>query len=162
MRIELSKSFKKKLKSRIENFEFEVGILEDKSHYEATLDESVYAGGPVLKKSRIKSPQTTGDIFIENQERLGINLLSRPFQEKNSDILKFTKAFLELVTGGKASIKRVENLLQAIVRNPILNEEYGSNKASTADAKGFDRHLFATGQMFRAILARAKRVRKTT
>ena len=107
MRIELSKSFKKKLQSRIEKYEFEVGILEDKAHLEPKDEQTVYAGGPVLKRSRIKSPQTTGDIFIENQERLNINLLSRPFQEKNSDILKFTKAFLELVTGGKASVMQV-------------------------------------------------------
>jgi hypothetical protein len=162
LRLELSKSFVKKLKSRIEKYEFEVGVLDDRPHYEPKMEQSSYAGGPVLKKSRIKSPLSTGEVLVENQQRLGINLLSRPFQEKNSDILKFTKAFLQLVTGGKASIKRVENLLQAIVRNPILNEEYGSNKSATADAKGFDRHLFATGQMFRAILARAKRVRKTT
>lgn len=58
------------------------------------------------------------------------------------------------------SKKRLENLLQAIVRNPILRLEYGKNTATAADNKGFDRHLFDTGQMFKAITARAKRVGK--
>lgn len=160
MKVELSKYFVKKLSGQIEKYQFDVGVLNDGPHYEAKNELTTYAGGPVLKKSRVKSGLSTGEVLVENQQRLNINLLSRPFQEKNSDILRFTKAFLELVASGKGSIKRVENLLQAIVRNPILNEEYGSNKASTADAKGFDRHLFATGQMFKAILARATRVRK--
>lgn len=56
------------------------------------------------------------------------------------------------------SIKRVENLLQAVVRNPILKLEYGDNTAITADMKGFDRHLFGTGQTFKAIKAKANRV----
>jgi hypothetical protein len=102
---------------------------------------------------------TTGEILVENMKRLNINLLLRPFQEQNSQIMKFTRYFLQLVTKKPGiSIKRVENLLQAIVRNPILQQEYGGNSANTADDKGFDRHLFDTGQMFKAIKARVKRV----
>ena len=39
-----------------------------------------------------------------------------------------------------------------------LKKEYGNNKAATADNKGFDRHLIDTGQTFKEIRARAKRV----
>lgn len=167
MRIELGKSFSKKLKGRIERFEFEVGVLEDKPHrnpIEISLfgeaqpgTFGTYAGGPVRKTTRETGPLTIGEILVQNMTRLNINLLSRPFQERNSDIIRFTDAFLKSALANK-SMKRVENLLQAIVRNPILRGEYGRNKAVTADAKGFDRHLIDTGQTFKAIKARARRV----
>lgn len=161
----MSKSFKKKLSGKINRFEFEVGVLENKPHNEpqdhGRFEEpklTSYAGGPVRKQSRQKSEKDTGEILVENMKRLNINLLLRPFQETSSDILKFTKAFLSYALDGKSGLKRVENLLQAVVRNPILKKEYGQNKAPTADAKGFDRHLFDTGQMFKAIKAKVKRV----
>jgi hypothetical protein len=54
---------------------------------------------------------------------------------------------------GGGGRQRVLNLLQAIVRNPILKHQYGPNTSATADAKGFDRHLFDTGKMFKSIKA---------
>jgi hypothetical protein len=86
-------------------------------------------------------------------------MLLAPFKQKSSDIIKFSRAYLNLIFANKPSIRNVENLLQAIVRNPILRGDYGHNKKKTADAKGFDRHLFDTGQMFKAIKAKVtKRV----
>lgn len=168
MKLTLGNSFAKKLQKRIEQYEFEVGVLEDKPHRDP-IDQPLfgqpqlgnYAGGPVRKAQRKAGEKTTGEIFVENMERLNINLLSRPFEEQNSDIMKFTRAFMEMITR-KPSMpkKRLENLIQAIVRNPILKQEYGGNSSQAADNKGFDRHLFDTGQMFRAIIARAKRVGK--
>ena len=165
MNIELGKSWSRKLQGRINNFEFEVGVLEDGPHYEpvdtplhGTPALKSYAGGPARKQTRTVGPLTTGEVLVENMKRLNINLLLRPFQETNSDILKFTDAFLQLaVRRSGMSIKRVENLLQAIVRNPILKQEYGPNASHTADAKGFDRHLIDTAQMFKAIMAKATR-----
>lgn len=162
MNIELGKSWGRKLQGRIDRFEFQVGVLEDKPHYNpietplfGEAQTKTYAGGPARKQTREAGPLTTGQILVENMKRLNINLLQRPFQERNSDILKFTDAFLKLVVRRPGiSIKRVENLLQAIVRNPILRQEYGANKSSTADSKGFDRHLIDTAQMFKAITAR--------
>lgn len=146
-------------------FNFEVGVLEDKPHrnpVEHGLYEdpklASYAGGPIRQATRQNGPMTTGAILRENMQRLNINILAKPFQERSSEILKFTEAFLKLVTKRGMSIKRIENLLQAVVRNPILRQEYGKNKSQTADNKGFDRHLFDTGQMFKAIRARVKRV----
>lgn len=165
MKLELGKSWGKKLQGRIEAYDFEIGVLDDKVHKNPvvtgrfeTPQLKTYAGGPVRRTSREKGDKTTGEILVANMQRLNINLLLRPFQERNSDILKFTDYFLRLVTGRKgSSIKRVENLLQAIVRNPILKGEYGPNNPNTADAKGFNRHLFDTGQMFKAIIARARK-----
>ncbi len=165
MKLTMGKTWGKKLKGRIEKYEFEVGVFDDKPHMDPVQQGMFeqpqlknYAGGPVRRTSRNKGDKSVGQVLVDNMKRLNINLLLRPFQERNSDILKFTDYFLKLVTGRKgSSVKRIENLLQAIVRNPILKQEYGPNTSITADAKGFDRHLFDTGQMFRAIRARVKR-----
>lgn len=162
----MSPGLSRKLAARIERYQFEVGILENKDRREpmespifgAPPETRVYAGGPVRKLSTVKSTVPNSEIFISNQQRLNINLLTRPFDDKSSDIMKFVKTFFMIASGGKTSLKRLENLLQAVVRNPILRQEYGKNRSSTADAKGFDRHLFDTGQMFKAIKARVKRV----
>lgn len=165
MKLNLGRTWGKKLQGRIERYEFEVGVLEDEDHYQPVdtgrfeeADLRTYAGGNIRRTSRVKSGLTKGQVLVENMKRLNINLLLRPFQEQNSEIMKFTEYFLKFVVAKKgSSIRRIENLLQAIVRNPILRQEYGGNSSATADAKGFDRHLFDTGQMFKAIRARAKK-----
>lgn len=162
MNISLGNSWHKKLTKSINDTSFEVGILDDKPHKNPVSssinkppDLRNYAGGPIRKTSAEFSGLSIGDVFTENMERTNRNFLLLPFQKENSDILKFTDAFLKYIVGrAGVSVKRVENLLQAIVRNPILKEEYGNNKAVTADIKGFDRHLFDTGQTFKAIKAR--------
>ncbi len=162
MKIDLGSSWGKKLQRRIDSVEFEVGVLDDAPHkdpVEQGLFETPqlknYAGGPVRKTSRKVSGVTTGQVLIDNMERTHHNFLLEPFQKKDSEIIKFTNYFLRFIVGKPGqSVKRIENLLQAIVRNPILNQEYGKNTSTTADNKGFDRHLFDTGQMFKAIRAR--------
>jgi hypothetical protein len=165
LKAQLSGSFLKSLTKTIEGYEFEVGVLQDKPHklpVESPLfgppNLREYAGGQIRPTSGIASELSIGDVLIENMKRLGINLLLEPFQNPDSELNRFTTAFLRFAAGKKGTLRRVENLLQAVVRNPILRQEYGNNKGSTADNKGFDRHLFDTGQMFKAIKARAKRV----
>lgn len=165
MKIELSKNLFKKIERQIEGFEFEVGILNDKPHklpQEAPLfgtdNLKTFAGGSIRGTSRENSGLTIGDVLIANSERLGIDLLREPFKNPETEINRFTTAFLRYASAKKGSLKRVENLLQAVVRNPILRQEYGNNKSSTAFAKGFNRHLFDTAQMFKAIKAMVKRV----
>jgi hypothetical protein len=162
--LQLGKRWQKKLKNEIEGFEFEVGVLEDKPHRlpveHGLFDQPAltsYAGGPVRKATRIASDKSVGEVLVENMERMNLDLLLQPFKDRSSDILRFTDAFLKMALRKNMSINRVENLLQAIVRNPILKQKYGPNRPGTADAKGFDRHLFDTGQMFKAITARAKK-----
>lgn len=164
MKLELDKRFIKKLKVRIEKRTFEVGILQDGPHYLSKRDAdgvefagpteiTSYAGGPISKRSRTPSGLTISEVSEENRKRLGKNYLSEPFQDKDSDIIKFTDAFLKFVFG-RGKVKRVENLLQAIVRNPILRGEYGSNSRLTRRIKGFNRSMMDTGQLFKAIRAR--------
>lgn len=169
MKFEFSPGMASRLRAMVEKAEFEVGVLDDKPHLEPVETPSFfsgqeptlgsYAGGPVRKTTMTIGPMI-GSILVDNMERLGINLLWRPFEEQNSDIMKFTRSFLDYVMRGRVSEKRLENLLQAIVRNPILRQEYGGNNPATADAKGFDRHLIDTGQMFKAIRARVIRVNR--
>lgn len=166
MDIQLGKSWSRKLDGRIREFAFQVGVIEDGEHLdpiEAKRGQepqlSEYAGGPIRKTSKNAGPLTNGQVLLENMKRLNINLLQRPFQERNSDIIKFTQGFLKYVLRQPgAHIRRVENLLQAVVRNPILRGEYGSNSELTSEVKGFNRPLIDTGQMFKSIIARAYRV----
>jgi hypothetical protein len=161
----MGRSFYKKLEKSIEGYQFEVGVLKDKIHKQPIESPRFgppnlreYAGGPIRPTSRIPSELTIGDVLVENMKRLGVNLLLEPFQNPDAELNKFTTAFLRYASAKKGTLKRVENLLQAVVRNPILRQDYGPNKGNTADAKGFDRHLFDTGQMFKAIRAKANRV----
>lgn len=165
MKINLGSAWGKKLQRRIDGVEFQVGVLDDSPHMQPvdqklfeTPQLKTYAGGPVRRTSRKQSGITTGQVLIDNMERTNHNFLLEPFQKKDSEIIKFTNYFLRYIVGRPgASIKRIENLLQAIVRNPMLNQEYGPNNSTTADNKGFDRHLFDTGQMFKSIRARMLR-----
>lgn len=161
MKIELDSRFKRKVVGMFGKYEFEVGILKDGPHKEplggsADLGASVtgsYAGGPIRKKSRFNSGLQISEVSEANRKRLGINYLSEPFKRESDDIIKFTQAFFKLVFGASTK-KRAENLLQAIVRNPILRGEYGPQSDATTAIKGFNRPMIDTAQLFRAITAR--------
>lgn len=161
MRLEIDGGWVSKVRRRVEKYNFEVGILEDKPHKHAESHGMFekpklgsYAGGPVRKTTGKSSDKTIGQIVVDNMKRLRRNFLAEPFQKQGSDLLKFTHSFLRMALEGRKNQNRVKNLLQAVVRNPINRQEYGRNRPFTADAKGFDRHLIDTGQMFRAIKAR--------
>ena len=156
----LEKKHSKNLKGRIEGYEFEVGILKDGQHKNA-LDKSEgfssLAGGRVRRKSRMKSSRTISEVSVSIRDNTRINIYTAPFASKtNNEILKFSKQYINaLVSNGiMKQKKRIENLIQAIVRNPITRGDYGRNAKSTAKEKGFNRFLIDTGQLFKAITAR--------
>lgn len=162
MQLSFDKRFQKKLKGRIEKYAFEVGVLQDGPHKEPKKGQrglggrdvqTMYAGGPARKKSSQNSGMSIAEVSEENRKRLGFNYLLKPFKNHGSEILKFTEQFLRLVTGS-GSKRRVVNLLQAIVRNPILRGEYGTNSPVTRKIKGFDRSMIDTAQLFKSIKAR--------
>lgn len=146
----------KKMEKQIEGYSFEVGVLKDTVHKAAIKGETKnFAGGPARKISRVQQKVTNGELLKFNQAKANKDFLKLPFQEKTSDIIKFSQEFLKLALRRPgANQRRVENLLQAIVRNPILRGDYGVNTSSAARAKGFNRFLFDTAQMFNSIKAR--------
>lgn len=162
MQLKLLPGFEKRLKGRFGKYNFEVGVLEDGPHKVPKRGErgqkgqdvlSSYAGGPVRQKTRRDSAMTISEVSKENRERLGFNYLSEPFKKRTSDIIKFTNEFFKLAFG-RSEKRRAENLLQAVVRNPILRGEYGPNSALTKKIKGFDRGMIDTAQLFKALKAK--------
>lgn len=164
MQLKLDRRFKKNLNGIFGKYSFEVGVLDDGPHKVAARGErgnkgqdvlSKYAGGPVRKKTRQDSGLTLSEISKRNREHLGFNYLLEPFKKRSSDIVKFSNEFFKLAFG-KSEKKRAENLLQAIVRNPILRGDYGNNSPITQKIKGFDRLMIDTGQLFKSIKAKCK------
>lgn len=164
MKIELDKRFKKKLAGRFEKYDFEVGVLNDKAYKRPRRGErgkkgqdviTQYAGGPVRKKTRQDSGLNISDVSKANRERLDHNYLTEPFKGagKNRDIIRFVDEFFELAFG-RSQRRRCETLLQAIVRNPLLRGEVGSNSELTQKIKGFNRPMIDTAQLFRAITSK--------
>jgi hypothetical protein len=162
MQLKLDNRFRRRLEGRFGKFRFEVGVLEDGPHFEPRRGKrglkgadvrSAYAGGPIRKKSSSAGPLTVAQVSEANRERLGFNYIVEPFKKRTSDIIKFSNEFFKLAFG-KTEKKRAENLLQAIVRNPILRGDYGSNSKLTMKIKGFDRIMIDTAQLFKALKAR--------
>lgn len=167
MRMWIDRRFKQRLKGRFEAYDFEIGILQDGEHYQALTGKrglkgkdviKNFAGGPARRHSRTRTGIKISDVARENRDRLGFNFFTEPFKKKSSDIIRFTKVFFDVVMG-RTQTKRLENLLQAIVRNPILRGEYGPQSELTTKIKGFDRPMIDTSQLFKAIRARARKVR---
>jgi hypothetical protein len=167
MQIKLGKNFSEKVQGRFSRFEFEVGVLNDGPHKQPAerppgaenFNQNLgrYAGGPVRKKSREDGPLTIAQVSAANRERTGVNYLTEPFKRKDSEIIAFSNAFFRMASGKANSLrKRCENLLQAIVRNPILRGEYGRQARSTTREKGFYRPMIDTAQLFKAIRAVVK------
>lgn len=150
---------------RFGKYQFEVGILQDGPHKDPAPNLTspgnplgkpqltTFAGGPRRKIGR-KSHTTIAEVSKANRERLGFNYLIKPFEDQSSEIMRFAAEFIRLVAGRSKEKKRCENLLQAIVRNPILRGEYPTESPLTQKVKGFSRPMIDTAQLFRAIRAR--------
>lgn len=161
MKIVLDKRFKKNVAGRFGKYSFQVGVLEDGPHRDPKRGErgqkgadvlGTYAGGPVRKAGR-SSSKSVAEVSKEFREHVGVNYLTEPFKRKSSDIIKFSNEFFKLAFG-RSEKRRAENLLQAIVRNPILRGDYGSNSTLTQKIKGFDRKGIDTAQLFKNIRAK--------
>lgn len=164
MIIQLDKRFRKNIEGKFGKYIFEVGVLDDAAYKKPKIGKrglhgedviSTYAGGPVRKKSNTDSGLAISDISKANRDRLGFNYLTKPFEKRSSDIIKFSNEFFKLVFG-RSEKRRAENLLQAIVRNPILRGDYGKNSEITKKIKGFDRYMVDTAQLFKAITAKCR------
>lgn len=163
MQLKLDRRFAEKLNGRFGKYKFQVGVLDDAPHklpverkagaenFGSNLKS--FAGDRARKVSNKESGLTIAEVSAANRARLGLNFLIEPFKQKTSDIVKFSTAFFKLALG-RSEKKRAENLLQAIVRNPILRGEYGKQARSTTREKGFYRPMIDTAQLFKAIKAK--------
>jgi ribosomal protein L31E len=180
------------LKGKIEPYTFEIGILKDVPHRnplgkkvfrartKAKLKKNLsgkskttklrpmlgkLAGGPVRRAGKVGT-QTVAQVSQSVRQQTGINYLRQPFKKKSDDAVKMLRTFWKLVfkEGKLKTKKRLENLLQAIVRNPLVRRTYGKNSKATIRTKGFDRKFIDTGQLFKNINAkvRIKIVRKAS
>lgn len=153
------------LKQKIEPWQVEVGILQDAPHRVGLDKMKKFAGGTARHVSRIDSGKSISQVSADARKALGINYLTRPFQSRNrrnSDAVRMMIEFYKLVfqEGKSAGKRRYENAVQAVIRNPLTRADYGRNKSSTAKIKGSNRKFIDTGQLFRAIKARVKLVRR--
>lgn len=157
MRIELDQKFRKKAQGIFEKYEFQVGILDDGPHYNA-LPKSKglksFAGGPARRQGRT-SNGTLSEVSEANRKRMNKNYLTAPFKRRSSDIIRFANEFFKLAFG-RSEKQRAVNLLQAVVRNPILRGDYGRNSSVTRKIKGFDRLMIDTAQLFKSITAKVR------
>lgn len=160
MKIVLDKKFADRVNGRFSKYSFEVGILENKNYRRPRPKSdglTTIARGPARKAGRKPSKLTVADVSRFNRENGKVDYLREPFRKPGSQDAKLIKRFLfEFIkmTAGSFNPRRLENLLQAMVRNPIARGDYGRNKSSTAQRKGFNRLMIDTAQMFRAIKAR--------
>ncbi len=170
MQLRISKTFAAKVEARYGRFRMEVGVLENAPHLPPMerpagaenfgANISSYAGGPVRKKGRDSAGMPTiAEVSAANRARLGFNYLTEPFKRKDSEIIQFSNTFFKMAAGRATSMRRrCENLLQAIVRNPILRGEYGRQARSTTREKGFVRPMIDTAQLFKSLKARVRGV----
>lgn len=170
--LKLDNRFKKSMSGKYGDYDIEVGVIKDSKYKKPQRwklgDEmntttgsrqsalSYYAGGLIRKKSRTDSGKNISDVSEANRERLGVNFYTKPFRDRTKEVEFFIKNFFNYVWG-RTTNKRLENSLQACVRNPITRGEYGKQSSLTTAIKGFYRPMIDTGQLHKAIKAQVKR-----
>lgn len=176
--------FKKQLRATIGRYTADAGFLEDKPHKKPITRQGArkaawkkagskvvspraavnlgtyktYAGGPARRTGR-GTNGTIQSVSEDLRRRTGINIFTAPFKTpKNKELVRFANKFLQrLFRPSKISQRQVENLLTAIVRNPIVRGDYGRNSRATVKIKGFNRFMIDTAQMVRNIKGRLNR-----
>lgn len=165
LKIELSKRWQNKLKRRFDKYEMEVGILKDVDYYLPQTGEpgipaemrstiGQFAGGPVRKRSNTKSGMKVSDIAEKIRTEQKVDWLREPLKNRsNRELQTLINTFFRFAFG-RSTERRMENAVRALIRNPILRQDYGDNSPGTVARKGFNRYLFDTGQFFRSIKSR--------
>jgi len=154
LKLNMGTSWTLKLKNQIEGYEAVAGI-KVAPRREAQRPRSIgqYAGGSVRKTAPSRSGVTSTQVAAYVMNFAG-NIFTIPFQMgTNQDIIKFSHAYIKELLKGKSILNnnRVKNLMQAIIRNPILRGDYRMHDKGTKAKKGFERSLIDTGQFFRSI-----------
>lgn len=137
----------------LDKYECEVGILQDKPHYNAGIGFKTYAGQQLARTGR-KIVGSLADVAQDLDRRF--HWLERPWRmQSNQAVQDVVNDIAESMNGRDPRAKqRVLNGVQAVVRNPILRGDYGGNSSQWAQVKGFNKLLMWTGQFFQNIKAR--------
>lgn len=150
-----SKGIGKTISKQIGNYNFEVGILSDQPKKMRKKGSSKsYAGLKVSATGKASQKVSLAEVakYTDNQ----FKWLKKPFTlPKNKEVIAVVKEIALQVFGKKSTDnKRLENAVQAVIRNPILRGDYGNNAPSTVKQKGFNKLGIDTAQMFKAIKAK--------
>ncbi len=143
---------------RLGKYDVEVGVFEDEKAAKWKKARKNFHGGPANKIAGRSDKTTIKEVFAK--WNLRYQLLLAPLRaEGNKDVVEVIgRMIADLGTLGKQK-KEFLNAVQALIRNSIMRGDYGENSRKWAKAKGFNRLLINTGEMFKAIKARfAKRV----
>jgi hypothetical protein len=167
MKITGAKQISKSITQKFGNYNFEVGILSDANKKKRGKGTKKFAGMEIAASGNSSTTDKdyaatkTGKLSLvyiaKTLEKYHFKWLTRPFKYKglNHDVQRMVDELAAQVFGKKSpNNKRLENAVQAVVRNPILRGDYGSNATSTIASKGFDKLGIATGQFFKAIKAK--------
>lgn len=141
-------------------YKFEVGILQNAPKKLRKKGATKSFAGLTINASGKQSPKKTTVSYVGAVlEKYHMKWLRNPFKNKglNEDVKKVVDELAAQVFGKKTKDnKKLENAVQAVVRNPILRGDYGGNATSTIGQKGFNKLGIDTGQFFKAI--KAKRI----
>lgn len=151
------------LQKQIDSYNIQVGVFNNVPRKRPDTGKNTrigsYAEGPV-RLGRKNDTSMSADVATELQQKY--HWLDRPFRASSAqskETIAFANYFLSAIAKGEKkpdTLRRIANLVQAIVRNPITRGEYGSNSQFWAKVKGFNRLMFDTGQFFKSIIARVK------
>lgn len=158
--IKLRRPIDETLKVKVNGYTFQVGVLQSKIRRKALpphLGSKNMAGGPA-RKLGVYASISNNEVSKHLRNYLNFNYLVKPFSKKTDDAVRMLKVFFDIcfTENGATKIKRLENLLQAIVRNPFLRGDYGPNSARAILIKGFSRKGIDTGQLFKSITAKVR------
>lgn len=150
------------LEGEIAKYQFRVGILQNKQHYAPTRGDTYLTKGlkqwrfdPSLGLNVLQQGRKVDGTLVGIARELDTKYhwLTRPWAtQKNADVRNVINLIVRTMAG-KDTMQRIVNSVQAVVRNPILRGDYGTNSARRAKQKGFNKLLIATGQFFKNIKA---------
>lgn len=104
-------------------------------------------------KIKSKSKKLTMKSLVKMLDKKYGFISNAAINEKNADLILVMNE-LKRIFDGKVNPRRIENGAIALVRNQIMRKDFGNNKQSTVNQKGFDQPLVRTGAMFKSIKAR--------
>lgn len=153
--MKIKSDISKKISKKFGNYNFEVGILSNQPKKLRKKGASKsFAGVSISASGKVNPKVSLADVAKYTDNRFG--WLKKPFGiAGNKEVLKVVNEIAAQVFGKKSiDNKRLENAVQAVIRNPILRGDYGRNAASTIKAKGFDKLGIDTAQLFKSIKAK--------